>query len=100
MCPGETTGDLAQALGDAVRALRIDRNLNQRDLAAQAGVSLNAVRHLESGGNATLASLIQILRALGREDWLKTLAPVASINPLTLPRTATPRQRVRRPARP
>lgn len=90
--------ELAQELGDAVRALRIDRNLDQRTLAAQAGVSLNALRRLEHGGNATLTSLILVLKALGREDWVSTLAPVATINPLSLPRTARPRQRVRRRA--
>jgi hypothetical protein len=37
-----------------------------------------------------------VLRALGREDWLKTIAPVATINPLTMPRAATPRLRARK----
>ena len=33
------------------------------------------------------------LRALDRVEWLATIAPVASINPLTLPRAGTVRQR-------
>jgi hypothetical protein len=39
---------------------------------------------------------LSVLRALGREEWLKTVAPVATINPLTMPRTAQPRRRARK----
>ena len=39
---------------------------------------------------------MSVARALGREDWLKAIAPLTSINPLTMPRSAQPRRRVRR----
>jgi len=81
------------ALGEHLRALRLQRNVGQRALAEQAGVSLHALKSLESGAGSTLRTLVSVVRALGREDWLSTIAPIASINPLTMPRDSIVRQR-------
>ena len=89
----QTTAHLAEDLGASLRALRLDRNLDQKTVAARAGISLHALKNLEGGLGSSVKSLISVLRALGREDWLKTIAPVATINPLTLTKTAAPRQR-------
>ena len=88
-----TVSDLEGQLGASLRLLRLDRNLEQATLAERAGISLRSLQRLELGQGSTTHTLISVLRALGREDWLKTIAPVASINPLTMPRTAKPRQR-------
>jgi transcriptional regulator with XRE-family HTH domain len=56
--------------------------MDQRELAERADVALNAVKRLESGKGAHLTSLINVLRALGRADWLDTLAPQVSVSPL------------------
>jgi transcriptional regulator with XRE-family HTH domain len=93
-----TTAELEASLGESLRALRLDRNLEQKTLADQAGISIRAVKNLEHGAGSTLKSLIGVLRVLGREDWLKTIAPVATINPLTMTSKAQPRQRARRKA--
>jgi len=84
------------ALGAQVRALRLRADLDQRQLAAQAGVALNAVKNIESGRGATLHSFIQVLRVLGKEDWLQTLAPAVSISPLQILKAKAPRQRASR----
>lgn len=88
-----STADLEADLGAHLRALRLDRNLEQTVLAQRAGVSLTALKRLESGRGSTTHTLISVLRALGREDWLQTIAPVATINPLTMPKSAAPRRR-------
>ena len=88
-----SAADLEAELGAHLRALRLDRNLEQTILAQRAGVSLTALKRLESGRGSTTHTLISILRALGREDWLKTVAPLATINPLTMPKSAEPRRR-------
>jgi len=93
-----TTAELEASLGENLRALRLDRNLEQKTLADQAGISVRAVKNLEHGAGSSLKSLIAVLRVLGREDWLKTVAPVATINPLTMTAKAQPRQRARRKA--
>jgi hypothetical protein len=57
---------------------------------------LNAVKRLESGQGATVTSLIRVLRALGRSEWLGTLTPPVSISPLQMLKTKSPRQRASR----
>ena len=88
-----TPDELEAALGERLKSLRLDRNIDQKTLAERAGISVRALRNLESGQGSSLRSLVSTLRALGREDWLATIAPVASINPLMLGRDAEPRQR-------
>lgn len=87
------TGDWELEVGRQLRALRLRQNLDQRGLAAKAGVALNAVKNLEAGGGSTLTSLIKVIRALGRADWLNALAPPVSISPIQLLKRKTPRQR-------
>lgn len=89
----QTLAELEVALGENLRSLRLHRNIDQKTLAERAGISVRAIKNLEGGLGSTLKSLICVLRALGREDWLKTIAPVASINPLMMTRSAEPRQR-------
>jgi len=89
----ETVSDLEAELGRKLRLLRLDRNLDQATLARRAGVGLNSLKRLELGQGSTTHTLISVLRALSREEWLKTVAPIATINPLTMPKTAKPRQR-------
>lgn len=88
-----TPAEMEAALGEKLKALRLSRNLDQQTLAERAGLSVRALRSLESGQGSTLKTLVSVLRALGRQDWLNTVAPVATINPLTLTREAQPRQR-------
>jgi transcriptional regulator with XRE-family HTH domain len=83
-------------LGRQIRALRLRQNLDQQQLAEQAGIALNAVKHLERGKGATLRSLIQVLRILNRVDWLRALAPAVSISPVQMLKTKAPRQRASR----
>lgn len=71
-------------LGQQVRDVRLRQNIDQQRLAEHAGVALNVVKRLEGGKGTTVTSLIKILRALGRVEWLSTLAPAVSISPLQL----------------
>ena len=82
-----TTEALEQTLGRNVRAVRLARRLTQLEVAERANISLGAVKHLESGAGATTTTLVKVLRALGAEPWLDTLAPpapAAAFDPLQL----------------
>ncbi len=67
----KTTEEWEAELGQQVRDLRLRQNIDQQRLAEQAGVALNVVKRLEGGKGTTVTSLIKILRALGRVEWLK-----------------------------
>jgi transcriptional regulator with XRE-family HTH domain len=83
-------------LGRQLRDLRLRQNVDQRQLAEQAGVALNVVKNLEAGKGATIKSLVKVLRALGRVEWLDTLAPAVSISPLQMLKSKPSRQRASR----
>jgi len=89
----QTVEEMEAALGANLKALRLDMNIDQEAIAARAGISISALKNLENGNGSTVRSLVSTLRALGRADWLATIAPVASVNPLTHTEAATPRKR-------
>ncbi len=96
---------LEELLGRQVRQARVEEQLTQAEVARRANVSLGALRHLESGAGATISTLVKVLRALGQEDWLGTLAKEhdpTPFNPLDLLTSVESeqknrRRRVRRP---
>lgn len=85
--------DIELELGERLKRLRLVKNLDQKTLAERAGVSVRALRNLEGGQGSTLHTLVRIARALGRESWFDTVAPVASVSPLTMTRGAKLRLR-------
>src|ERR1700683_3471265 len=91
-----TKDEWSAEVGAQLRQLRLRKQIEQKQLSEMAGVALNAVKNLESGKGATVSSLIKVLRALGRADWLQSLAPPVSISPLQLLKAKQPRQRVGR----
>jgi transcriptional regulator with XRE-family HTH domain len=94
-----TPQEMEADLGERLRTLRIHRNMEQTTLAERAGISVRTLRNLETGNGSSLSTLIEVLRALGREQWLETIAPVPTINPLMLTREAKARQRASKPRR-
>lgn len=84
-------------VGEQLRAERITHNLDQVRLATLADVSVGALSNLERGKGSSLKTLVCVLRALGRTDWLEALAPPVTISPIQMLRAKqkTPRSRVR-----
>lgn len=91
-------------LGDQIRRVRIGRNLDQAGLAELADVSIGAVSNLERGKGSSLRTVISVLRALERIEWLESLAPAVGVSPMQLlqskRRTPQPRVRASRRGRP
>ena len=62
-------------VGDAIRQLRLHRNLSQAVVAERSGISFGAYRNLESGEGVSLRSFLAVCRTLGKTDWMRTLPP-------------------------
>jgi transcriptional regulator with XRE-family HTH domain len=92
----KTPDELQAVLGGRLRALRLNRNFSQRELAGKSGVSLRALHNLEAGAGSTLETFLRALKALNAVDAIETLVPQPKISPLTLLNMGDAPRRVRR----
>lgn len=84
-------------LGRRLKRARLDRNLTQEQLAAEAGVSRQTVVRLEAGGAARLPAFVGVLRALGMLGALGSAIPEPLPSPIEqLEMQGRRRQRARR----
>ena len=72
-------------IGARLRALRLRRNITQQALADAAGLSVTAIKGIESGGGR-LSTLIAVLRELSALDQLEQFIPEITVSPLQLAR--------------
>jgi transcriptional regulator with XRE-family HTH domain len=91
-----TIEDLLTLLGEQIRSLRLRENIAQTELAIRSGVSLKAVKNLENGTGATVASLLRVLRTLERTGWIEALGPKVGISPMQMVYRRRPRLRATR----
>jgi transcriptional regulator with XRE-family HTH domain len=96
-----TVDEWEEAFGEQVRRLRLSRNIDQATLAELADISVGAVSNLERGKGSSLKTLVAILRALDRTDWLESLAPAVAVSPMQMLRAKQkePQQRMRATSR-
>ncbi len=87
-------------IGEQVRDLRLRQNLTQLEVARRANIDRTTVGRIESGHGGSIASLVQIARALDREAWLDSLAPpVPTVSPIEQLRAQRARRRQQEEAR-
>lgn len=100
MLATRTVDEMEAHLGGQLK--RLNKNLDQKTLAARAGVSVRALRNREGGAGTTVKTLLSVVRALGRETWVDSVAPVATVNPPAMTSRTAQRQRAakRRKLRP
>lgn len=96
MAKFSTPAELEQTLGEDIKALRLQKNIDRKSLCQRAEVSENALRNLEGGKGCTLKTFTRIIKALNREEWLSQIAPKTSINPLHIVKHKEQRQRASR----
>lgn len=69
-------------LGLRLAAARLERNLTQAELAAEAGVAKRTVERLEAGESSQLANLVRVVRALGLAANFDLLVPETPPSPI------------------
>ena len=92
-----TTEDWLNYLGEQLRESRIREDLSQEELATLANVSVGTIKNLERGKGSSLSTMVQVIRALSRTDWLAALAPPITVSPIQMLKRSTtesPKQRV------
>lgn len=93
-----TTDEVLRELGDRMRDYRLQQNRTIEELARDAGLGTMTVKRAEAGERPTLATVVRLLRALGRLETLEAFLPPPLVSPLQLSANAgRERQRARRP---
>ena len=77
-----TPSEVEGALGRRLEEIRLSRNINQTQLAEEAGVSRRTITRMENGKGVSLDTLIRVMRALGLADRFSTLLPDPSVRPV------------------
>ena len=77
---------IAAALCKRLEAIRLSKNINQAELARQAGVSRSTMTRIADGQSISLDSFIRVIKALGLADHLATLLPDPEVRPVELAR--------------
>lgn len=65
--------EILSLLASRLRAQRLAQELSQQELARMAGLSLGAVRKLETSGQSSLETLVRVVRSLGLLGELESL---------------------------
>ena len=73
---------ILRLIGEALKAHRLRQNISQHLLAERSGLSLTAVKRLESGEGATLGSFVLACRTLGIDGWIGALDPHEEVSPI------------------
>lgn len=80
--------EVMSELGRRLRGYRLQQNRELEEVARTAGVGLRTAVRAEAGGNPTLATLVKLLRALGRLDTLDAFLPPALPSPIEMAKLA------------
>lgn len=79
------TSDWKIELGRRVRLVRKERRMTQQALADRSNVSRSAIKYLESGKGSSLATFLNVVRALDLdENFEQIFAVVSTVSPLAL----------------
>jgi putative transcriptional regulator len=86
--------EVMRELGSRLRAYRIQRNIPVDVVAERARLNRNTVMNAELGKNPRLATIVRLLRVLGRVDSIESFMPISTISPLNeIKRNSKVRQR-------
>ncbi|VAX05080.1 hypothetical protein MNBD_ALPHA03-118 [hydrothermal vent metagenome] len=73
---------LLRQLGERLLQHRLNRNITQRALAKEAGVSVRTINRVERGHSTQLSNFIRLLRHLGLLDNMNALVPEPALSPI------------------
>ena len=79
-----STPEVLREIGSRLRRYRLQQNRELREVAESAGVGLRTAASAEAGANSTLATVVKLLRALGRLEALESFLPPALPSPIEM----------------
>lgn len=77
-----SSDQIEAAFCERLERIRLSRNMTQKQLAEQAGVSLRTIGRLKAGKGVSFDTLIRVLMALRIQQNLASLLPDPSVRPI------------------
>jgi transcriptional regulator with XRE-family HTH domain len=77
-----TDDAVLEELGRRLAHTRLERNVSQAELAAEAGISKTTLERIERGDPVQINNFVRVLRALGQLDELDHVVPEPLPRPL------------------
>jgi len=74
--------DILLKIGDKVKELRLARNMSQKKLAEDAGLSLITIQQIEKGNGTSVRSLLRVLRMLDSLNALDYFVREKELSPI------------------
>jgi putative transcriptional regulator len=93
-----TSDQIETALCSRLERIRLSRNMTQRQLAEEAGVSTRTIGRLEKGQGVSLDTFIRVLIALRIQHSLQSLLPDPTVRPIERVGAGTGERKRARPA--
>jgi transcriptional regulator with XRE-family HTH domain len=75
---------ILKEFGSQIRQMRLNKNITQAQLAANAGLSRRAVSVIENSGAGSMVSIVQILRALEKLEMLNLFSTETLVSPIQI----------------
>lgn len=94
-----TSNQIEAALCKRLESIRLSRNMTQRQLAEEAGVSPRTIGRLEKGQGVSLDTFIRVLTALRIQQGLGDSLPDPAVRPIERVGAGTGERKRARPAR-
>ena len=89
--------ELVQMLGARFKDYRMRSNMTQKDVAEQAGLTVNTIHKFENGtaGNLSLSTFILLLKVVGQINALDDVLPELPESPYLIRKEDKKAQRIR-----
>lgn len=84
---------VVQEAGKRIKELRLRKNLSQKQLAEQAGVSVFTIAQIEKGKSVSFVLFIAVIRVLRLLDNMELLLPKPEVSPIELLKLQTKKPR-------
>lgn len=74
---------IAREIGQRIEQIRLEKNISQKDIAENIGITIKTYRNLIDGGGK-FETMLGVLRALGHLELVDAFIPEATFSPLEL----------------
>lgn len=76
--------EILKELTARMRQRRLNLNMTQEQLSERSGLHIQTIKNLEGGRNASLLTVIQVLRVFGDLEGLDNFLPEPGLSPIQL----------------